>query len=525
LAGILLAACAPEAATPAIPVRQGEGLLVNVVDSIHDAGRGSSVAIAPDGTPAVSYLLATAVLKEGEVAPPAVAGQPQPPSVMMATQSEEIWSRTSVTPQPAPGEEAVGTANEIANADGQAVPGVTTSLAVDGQGAHHVVWSTPTGLFYSSDAGGSFAESEQIAPGPAFGGSITAGEGGMFVSFYTGAGLQVAERSGSDWVVQEVQAADHGMLMEPAMVTAMGTGPAGQIVAFGNGASTVVSRRAATGEPWTTDTVGPGGFGISMDVDGDGNPHLAYYDREGNVRHAHSIGGAPWDITDIDQVAISGEGMTHPAWSTGIALDDQGVHHITWADTAEQRIEYATNADDGFEPQAVNSGVNGHNPSIAVSGDGQSLVLAWFDSANANLEVAETSEGELVLAHPTQRPTLPTGPPPAECEPEGGTELQIAAPLGSAVEGFDKDCLAMEAGTASTVVFVNDDPPQIHNWTLYTDSSAGERLGGSQGVQEPVQAGETVTYEVPALDPGTFFYRCDFHPTSMTGNFVVPETE
>jgi plastocyanin len=524
VAGILVAGCAPEAATLAIPVNQGEGLLVQVVDSVHDAGRGASVEIGSDGTPAVSYLMLKAVLKEGEVAPPPVAGQPQPPSVMLATQSDGIWTRTSVTPQPAPGEEAVGTADEIANPDGQAIEGVTTSLAIDGQGAHHVVWSTPTGLFYSSDAAGSFAESEQIAPGPVFGGSITAGEGGLFVSFYTGAGLQVAERDASGWLVQEVLAGA-GPADAPATVTAIGAGPEGPIVAFGDDGNTVVARRAAGGEAWVMETVGPGGFGISMDVDGDGNPHLAYYDREGNVRHAHSIGGAPWDITDIDQVAISGEGQSHPGWSTGIALDDQGVHHVTWTDTAEERIEYATNAEDGFEPQAVNSGQDGTNPGIAVSGDGQKLVLAWFDGVNANLEVAETPEGELILAHPTQRPTVPTGPPPAECEPEGGTELQIAAPLGSAVEGFDKDCIAMEAGTASTVVFVNDDPPQIHNWTLYTDSSASQRLGGSQGVQEPVQAGETVTYNVPALDPGTFFYRCDFHPTSMTGNFVVPETE
>jgi plastocyanin len=81
----------------------------------------------------------------------------------------------------------------------------------------------------------------------------------------------------------------------------------------------------------------------------------------------------------------------------------------------------------------------------------------------------------------------------------------------------------MDAGTAFTVEFVNDDPPQVHNWTLYTDSSAGERLGGSQGVQEPVPAGETVTYEVPALDAGSYFFRCDFHPTTMVGTFVVPE--
>jgi len=26
---------------------------------------------------------------------------------------------------------------------------------------------------------------------------------------------------------------------------------------------------------------------------------------------------------------------------------------------------------------------------------------------------------------------------------------------------------------------------------------------------------------VPALDAGTYFFRCDVHPTTMTGTFVV----
>lgn len=521
------ASCAPASPPPDFPVREGEGLLVQVVDSLNDAGRGASVALDPDGAPVVSYLLLKPVLKEGQIPPPIVAGQAQPPSVMVAAQSEGIWGLESVTPQPAVGEEATGSATEIANEDGQAIPGVTTSLALDPQGGRHVVWSTSEGLFYATDAGGSFSEPERIASSPTFGGSIAAGAGGaLFVSFYSGGSLRVAERSGQDWQVQQILG-NAGPAADPATVTAIGVGPAGPIVAFGDDGRTMVAKRAQTDGVlgvWTTETVGEGGYGVSMDVDADGNPHLAYYDTRGNVRHAHSIGGAPWEITDIDSVGPPAQAPSDARWSTGIALDDEGVHHVTWVDTTEDGIEYATNAEGGFQPEAVNSGQNGTNPSIAVSGDGQTLVLAWFDAFNANLEVAQAASGELVLAHPTQRPGAGTAvPPTAECEPEGGTELTIAAPLGGAVEGFDKDCLAMDAGTAFTVEFVNDDPPQVHNWTLYTDSSAGERLGGSQGVQEPVPAGETVTYEVPALDAGSYFFRCDFHPTTMVGTFVVPE--
>jgi plastocyanin len=500
-------------------------MAVQVVDSVFDAGRGASVAIGQDAVPSISYLLVQPVLKEGDVPPAPVAGKPLPPSVMTATQSEGIWEPASVTPQPAITDEAVGTASEIANQDGQALPGVTTSLAIDPQGARHVVWSTPDGLFYAADTGQGFSEAERIVASPAFGGSIAAGAGGaLFVSFYSGGSLQVAERAGQDWQVQEVLG-NAGPAAHPATVTSIGIGSDGPIVAFGDHGETMVARSAQTDgvlSAWTTETVGDGGYGVSMDVDADGNPHLAYYDGQGNVRHAHSIGGAPWEVTDIDSVGAPTKGTSDARWSTGIALDDQGVHHVTWADTTDNRIEYATNADGGFEPQRVNSGENGTNPSIAVSADGKTLVLAWFDAFNANLDVAQTPTGGLVLAHPTQRPAVPTGAPTAECAPEGGTELSIAAPAGASATGFDKDCLAIDPDTKFTVAFTNSDSTP-HNWTLYMDSSAAERLGGSEGIQDPTEAGQSSTYDVDPLDPGTYFFRCDFHPTAMTGSFVVPE--
>jgi len=56
-----------------------------------------------------------------------------------------------------------------------------------------------------------------------------------------------------------------------------------------------------------------------------------------------------------------------------------------------------------------------------------------------------------------------------------------------------------------------------HNIAIYTDDSAAESLFVGELVTGPKQ----VTYEVGALDPGTYFFRCDVHPTTMTGTFVV----
>ncbi|MGH2580537.1 MAG: apolipoprotein N-acyltransferase [Actinomycetota bacterium] len=86
------------------------------------------------------------------------------------------------------------------------------------------------------------------------------------------------------------------------------------------------------------------------------------------------------------------------------------------------------------------------------------------------------------------------------CEPTG-TALAVSARDIS----FDKPCLAAPAGEAFTIEFTNNDPGIPHDVAIYTDESATEALF----VGEIFQGVETRTYEVPALDAGTYFFRCD----------------
>ncbi|MGZ8625008.1 MAG: cupredoxin domain-containing protein, partial [Actinomycetota bacterium] len=73
------------------------------------------------------------------------------------------------------------------------------------------------------------------------------------------------------------------------------------------------------------------------------------------------------------------------------------------------------------------------------------------------------------------------------------------------------------AGKPFSIAFDNQDPGVPHNVAIYTDDSATESLF----VGELVPGPKKVTYEVGPLDPGTYFFRCDVHPTTMTGTFVV----
>jgi plastocyanin len=521
----VVAGCAPTAGPSKVPVKAGGGLVTDVPFSLNDAGRASSVALDEDGNPNVVYLLLKPVLKKGEIPPLVVAGQPQPPAVMLSIKTQGIWNNVSVTQQEtAP---AQGVAPEIANDEGEAIPGVDTGLAIDGQGHQHIVWSTPTGLFYATGASGGFSP-KRIVRGATSGGAVAVDSSNTpWVSYYQGSSVQVAHQSGGQWQTEAIMQVSPGGLL-PAR-TAIEVGADDEpLVAFNDpGTKTPMLARGADGG-WTTEKIEPGGggWGISLALDKDRNPHVAYYTNANQVHHAHSIGGSQWEVSLVGKFA-TGRIQDVSGWSTGIGVDDQGVHYVTWADTAGKTVRLATNRGGKFSQEPVPGGAGGLGPSLAVSPDGKDLALAWFDAVNTNLNVATTPSGGLGLAYsPKPQPSGPSAPPtgqPPACRPSG-TKLQIDAPNGAAGSGFDKDCLAAPAGTALTIDFTNNDT-QIHNVAIYTaDPLANpdaKLLGGAPSPSDVVAPGDSTTYEVSPLDAGVYYFHCDIHPTTMQGQFVV----
>ncbi|MCA1587477.1 MAG: cupredoxin domain-containing protein [Chloroflexi bacterium] len=79
---------------------------------------------------------------------------------------------------------------------------------------------------------------------------------------------------------------------------------------------------------------------------------------------------------------------------------------------------------------------------------------------------------------------------------------------------FEQTTLTASSGEAFTLSLVNEDSVP-HNVSIYTDSSASEDLY----IGEYVTDG-TIVYEIPALEPGEYFFRCDLHP-EMTGTLIV----
>jgi uncharacterized membrane protein/plastocyanin len=108
------------------------------------------------------------------------------------------------------------------------------------------------------------------------------------------------------------------------------------------------------------------------------------------------------------------------------------------------------------------------------------------------------------------KPTLGFGGVP-EC-PEGDTVTVCAFDDQAFVPGL----LRLPADEPVALSFDNQDGGVPHNVAIYRDDSAAESLFVGDLIDGP----ETVTYQVPALDPGTYFFRCDVHP-QMNGSVEV----
>lgn len=86
---------------------------------------------------------------------------------------------------------------------------------------------------------------------------------------------------------------------------------------------------------------------------------------------------------------------------------------------------------------------------------------------------------------------------------------------------WDTSTITVPAGSSIQLTVDNTDNAIPHNFSLYTDEAAATKgarpLAGTKPTAGPVQ--EHTLFNAPAA--GTYYFRCDVHPTTMTGTFVV----
>ena len=105
-------------------------------------------------------------------------------------------------------------------------------------------------------------------------------------------------------------------------------------------------------------------------------------------------------------------------------------------------------------------------------------------------------------------------PTPTPSPSTGGNTITVTA----AGMAFDTSTITVSAGAHVTITFINNDNGVPHNIAFYTSSAAttviykGARITGVSTVPYTLDAPTT---------PGTYFFRCDVHPSTMTGQFIV----
>jgi plastocyanin len=81
---------------------------------------------------------------------------------------------------------------------------------------------------------------------------------------------------------------------------------------------------------------------------------------------------------------------------------------------------------------------------------------------------------------------------------------------------FDQQTVRVASGSAWRLKFVNDDSVP-HNVAIYRDKSSSETVFVGKLVTRT-----TIVYDMPALESGTYFFRCDLHP-DMKGTLIVSD--
>jgi plastocyanin len=268
------------------------------------------------------------------------------------------------------------------------------------------------------------------------------------------------------------------------------------------------------GSAWTPSTVASGvtGLGLSFATGGDG-ALAAFYTGDGAV-DAASFAQGSWKVDKVADVQIDPDVTVNgsDASSTAVAMAGDGTRYVAYDD---QGIHMSSGTN-SFTPVDLGPTVStGTDPSLSATDNG-AVALGWYDTLAQNQMIGYLGNVTgIVVARPSPSLTRSIAPSSTggQCGKNGQPVLDVVA-KGLA---FDPTCLVASAGKPFDLNFDNEDPTVIHNVAIFTNSSATKNLFTG----DPVTGVAKATYKVDALAPGTYYFRCDYHPTQMFGDFVV----
>ena len=140
-------------------------------------------------------------------------------------------------------------------------------------------------------------------------------------------------------------------------------------------------------------------------------------------------GPGSWSIEEIAPVAKGGEqasaGTVQTPPGTGVAVDGQGTIWVAWQDG--EGIHLASGAKGKIDEIDTPDTRGGVSPTVAVTDDGSSVYLAWYDPAEGDLRLGTYAElADLKIGVPSPAPS-PAPPNIAACGEDGKLVLDIVA--------------------------------------------------------------------------------------------------
>ena len=130
---------------------------------------------------------------------------------------------------------------------------------------------------------------------------------------------------------------------------------------------------------------------------------------------------------------------------------------------------------------------------------------------------------------PSTTTSTATGTSPATTGVPSPTSSDTASPSGSPSGGdafeveaedlsFSVDSLTVAAGSQVAIEFKNRDDGTPHNFAVYESADATQSLFSGEIITG--SADTVYTFQAPT-EPGTYQFRCEVHPTQMSGDLVV----
>jgi plastocyanin len=164
-----------------------------------------------------------------------------------------------------------------------------------------------------------------------------------------------------------------------------------------------------------------------------------------------------------------------------------------------------------------------HAPAVALALSINIMAATTYAASRPKITAATAAQLAILVLYPVLLAVILVNlgmGEPAEAE-AGTAETAAAATAPEAIElstanlEFSTDELTLPAETETTVTLANEDVAP-HNLSIYENDTLGESFFEGSNV-EP---GNTIDYEIPALEAGAYYFRCDLHPT-MEGRVTV----